>query len=236
MAIIKGIHLFALRNSEFAQFTSDVLELIKRNDPVTLQVEEAYNALLVENEQLIDLMKPEKGSTLTEQVEAADQRRDLAVSGINQVVSGYTNHYDETTRTHALTLQRHLEQYGAIGLARENYQSETASIRSVVADWEAKAPLAEAITFLNLTGWKEELIQANAAFSDLYINRTEETGSASPETVRSKRLDMVPQYYELRDLIASYYTIQKGAEPYGSIVSKLNALIDKYQALLAARK
>lgn len=37
-------------------------------------------------------------------------------------------------------------------------------------------------------------------------------------------------------LNASYYTIKKGAEPYGSIVSKFNALVDQYQALLAARK
>lgn len=234
--MISGITLNKLRNTEFAQFASDVLEIIRRNDPATLQVQQAYDALLAENEQLGNLLKPIKGSALTAQLEAADTRRDEAVSGINTVVSGYSHHYDEATRTHAAALLRHLTVYGGAALARENYQSETASITSLLKDWTAKPELAAALTALDLTGWKDELQQANEAFSVLYLGRTEETGASSPDTVRGKRQTLGQAWYALRDLVNAYHVIHKGAAPYSTAVNQLNALIDKYNTLIATRK
>lgn len=234
--MINGLTLNNLRNSEFAQFMTDTLELVKRNDPVALQVEATYNALLAENEVLTNLLKPEKGSPLTAQLEAADDRRDAAVTGINLVVSGFTTHPDPAISSQALTLQRHLALFGSGSLARENYQSETAGINSLVADWTNKPELAAAITALNLDGWKAELAEANKAFNDLYLSRTESDSTANPVGVRAQRQRMAPLYYELRDLIVSYHTITKGAAPYGHVVNLLNALIERYNTLLSNRR
>jgi hypothetical protein len=236
MAIISGIHLPSLRNSEFSQFSSDVLELVKRNDPAALKAEEAYNAFKAENDNLTNLLNPEKGSMLTAQIEAADDRRDEVVTGINFVVLGYTHHYDPITRNHAVVLQRNLSQYGGGSLARENYQSESAGISSMLADWDSKPELAAALTALNLDGWKDELALANKAFNDLYMNRNEEVTAVNPVSVRAQRVLMGEQYFDLRDLIASYHTIFKGAAPYGATVNQLNGIIDKYSLLLAGRK
>jgi len=74
--MINGITLSKLRNSEFAQLASDVLEIIRRNDPVALQSQETFNVLQAETEQLILLLKPIQGSVFTAQLEAADARRD----------------------------------------------------------------------------------------------------------------------------------------------------------------
>ncbi len=233
---IKGITLNNLRNSEFSQFSTDVLELVKRNDPKALKAEEAYNAFKAENDKLTNMLNPEKGSPLTVRLEAADDRRDGGLTGINFVVLGYTHYFDETLRNHALALQRNLSQYGNAGLARENYQSETAGISSMLADWDSKPELAAAITALNLTAWKDELAQANKAFNDLYLNRTEEASTVSPVSVRDQRILMGQLYFDLRDLIASYNVITKGAAPYSTTVNQLNALIEKYNTLLAGRK
>lgn len=234
--MIKGLGIRNLRNSEFAQFMTDALELVKRNDPAALLVQDAYDALKAENDQLATLLKPATGSALTEQVEAADDRRDAAVSAINQMVNAATLHYDATLRAHAHTLQRHLDLFGGASLARENYQSETAGINALLADLTNKPELAAAVAALNLTGWKDELAIANKAFNDLYLNRTEEAGAVSVAKVRDLRTAMTPLYYQLRDLLASYHTIQRGAEPYGTVVKQLNALIEQYSALLAARR
>jgi len=236
MTTINGIRLPALRNPEFSQFNTDVLEIVKRNDPVALQVEENYHALKAANDKLTNLMNPEKGSALTAQVEAADDRRDGLVTGINLIVSGFTFHFDETTRNHALTLQRNLGQYGGASLARENYQSETAGISSMLADWDSKPELTAALTALNLIVWKDELAIANKTFNDLYLSRTEEASTVSPVKVRDQRIAMGEMYFDLRDLIASYHTIHKGAAPYGPTVNQLNALIDKYSLLAVSRK
>ncbi|UXP33031.1 DUF6261 family protein [Reichenbachiella agarivorans] len=155
--MINGIAITRLRNSEFSQLNSDVLALIQRNDPAALKVEEAYNLLKAENDELTVLLNPDKGSALTALLEAADDRRDHAVTGINLVVSGYVNHFDQATRGHALALLRNLGQYGSGNLARANYQSETAGISSMLTDWTTKPELAAAITALHLDDWKEEL-------------------------------------------------------------------------------
>ena len=236
MSKINGIQLTALRNSEFAQFMTDALELVRRNDPTALQVQDAYDALKAENDQLADLLKPLQGSALTAAIEAADDRRDVAISGINQVVNGYTVHYDPTLRNHALTLQRHLAGFGGAGLARENYQSETAGVSSLVTDWTNKPELVAALTALNLTAWRDELAQANQAFNDLYLNRTEASSTANPAGVRDLRNRMTPLYYQLRDLLASYHVIQRGAEPYATVVRQINTLIEQYNTLLRNRR
>ncbi len=234
--MIIGLSLSKLRNSEFSQFNTDTLEIIKRNDPIALQVQEAYDSLKAENDVLVNLMKPQKGSVYTAQVETADDRRDVAITGLNLVVGGLTYHFDVTTRNHAVTLLRSLTQYGGASLARENYQSETAGINSMLADWTNKPKLTAAITGLNLDAWKAELAQANKIFNDLYLSRAEEASNGIPANVRAKRNDMVKKYYKLRDLIASHHVIKNGAAPYGTTVSQLNALIDKYNQLLAARR
>lgn len=234
--LINGITFSKLRNSEFAQFTSDALELIRRNDPEALQVKAAYDDLKAGNDELNTLLNPDKGSALTGQIEAADDRRDRSVTGINLVAEGYTYHFDDALRTHALTLQRHLTLFGGASLARENYQAETASISLLVADLTDKPELAAAVNALGLSTWITELSQANKAFNDLYLSRTEEASTANLTKVRDLRKDMIQRYFKLRDRIASFYNIQEGAAPYSTVVSQLNILIGKYNDLLNGRK
>lgn len=234
--MINGITLIKLRNAEFAQFVSDILEIVRRNDPAALQAQEGYDTLKAENKQLITMLKPIKGSPFTVQLEAADARRDESVSGINAVVGGYTLHYDPVIRGHAVTLQRLLDTYGGAAMARENYQSETASINSLTKDLSDKPEMVAALTALNLSAWRDEMKEANDAFNTLYLSRNEETGVSSPDTVKSKRLSMCQDWYTLRDLISAHNVINKGAVPYGTTVSQINALIDNYQALITSRK
>lgn len=236
MALINGISLPHLRNTEFAQFITDILQLVQHNDPDALNVATAYADLKAQNDELIKLLNPDTGSTLTAQIEAADDRRDLCITGINLVVAGYTSHYDATLRNHALTLQRHLTLFGGSSLARENYQSETAGITSLLSDWTDNAELAAAITALNLTGWKEELDAANKAFNELYLNRTQESSNQNLPKVRDMRKDIIGLYYKLRDRIASFYIIEEGAAPYSTVVNQMNTLIDQYNLLLESRK
>ncbi|MCV9387917.1 DUF6261 family protein [Reichenbachiella ulvae] len=215
---------------------SDVLTLVERKDPVAMKVDTAYTNLKTENDQLTQLLNPIKGSKLTAQMEAADDLRDQLLVGINSIVTGFTYHYEEELRRHAEVLLKHLDQFGGSGLARENYQSETAGINSMLLDWESESALSAAITELNLEGWKTKLQEANDDFSDLFLNRTEENSAGEVVSVREQRNKMRPLYYRLRDVIASYHTIENGAEPYHTVVKQLNALIDKYKRLLTSRQ
>lgn len=236
MAIIKGIHLLALRNTEYCQFVTDVLELLRRNDPSALNVQEVYDRLKSENDQLVNLLNRGQSSALTQQVVQADNRRDSALTGIQLMVAAYTRHWDATLRAHAIVLERHLKLYGGTTLGRWNYQSETAGITSLVADWDRKADLTEALAALNLMGWKDELEAANKTFNKVYMQRTEEASQSNPLTVRALRVSMNQLYYELRNRLSSFHTIHHGAVPYGKVVNHLNVIIRQYNVLLTSRK
>lgn len=232
---INAIDISKLRNSEFLQFSKDVLGIVSLNNPTTLQVKTQYDDFENITSTIESLFKSERGSIITNEIADLDARRDTAITGINTFIQALTYHFDEPTRKNAELLTKQLGNYGS-GIAKENYQSETAIITSILNDWTTKPDLAAAITALNLTNWKTELENANSEFNTKYLARTQELGAASLDTIKQKRLEAANIYYKLRDFINSYYTLNDGAAPYGKTVNELNALIDQYNVLLAGRK
>ncbi len=115
-----------------------------------------------------------------------------------------------------------------------NTQAETATLNSILGDWEIKTELKAAITKLNLTAWVAELKTANNLFQQKFLARTQEYGSASPETLRAKRDETIAAYYELRKFVDAYQVIQPGAA-IEKLINELNALIGQYNALLKTR-
>jgi len=141
--------------------------------------------------------------------------------------------YTDTAKQ-AETLKKLVDKYGG-GIARENYQAETAIIDNLVADLDNKPEMAAALAALQLGGWKKEMQEANTAFDAAYMDRTKELGAASKDTLLAKRAETNEAYYKLRDFIGSFYTINEGAEPYKKTINELNALIDQYNTMMAGR-
>jgi len=234
--MINSLMLNSLRNSEFTQYMADTLKIVAANDPATLNITDVYNTLLTANRDLEALFKAERGSAMTDVIIALDARRDNAISGMRLFINALTYHFDDAIRTSAELLDRNLSLYGP-GIARENYQSETAILNKILADWTTKPEFAAAVSALQLTAWKAELDTANQAFNTQYLARNTEMGAAVPDnTVKDKRLITTNAYYQLRDFINSHYTISNQAAPYKKVVNELNALIDQYTALLNGRK
>ncbi|UAY52888.1 DUF6261 family protein [Ferruginibacter albus] len=234
MSII-SIDITKLRNSEFLQFSKDLLEIIKQNDPATLKVTEQYNSFNNITTEIDGLFKTPTGSALTQDITDLDIRRDNAITGINTVIQALSYHFNSDKAAAANLLAFHLKNYGA-GIAKENYQSETAIIDNITADWSTKPDLAAAINTLKLNEWADELSAANKAFNELYIDRTKELAAVNPDTIKIKRLEAVQLYYALRDVIDAWYTINKGAAPFDKVTQECNALIDQYNTLIAGRK
>ena len=232
--MITGIKLPLLRNSEFIQFIKDFLSIAQKNDPAKLNVQQQYDALQQQLAQLEQLFVKEQGSALTELIAALDGRRDKAINGIIALANAYTYYFDPEIAKHAENLARQIGQYGS-GIAKENYQAETAVIDNLLADFNKKPELAAAIDALRLKAWCNELATANTAFNDSYLQRTQELGGADPTTVLAKRQEMYTVYFELRDFIDSYFIIKKGAEPYSKATAELNALVDQYNTMMAGR-
>lgn len=233
--MITSIHLNNLRNSEFLQFSTDFLGLVLLNDPRALKVQPQYDKFKAATDMIDALFKADRGSLITDELVALDERRDTAINGITGYVQSLTYHFNENTRTQAEALAANLSNYDA-GVAKQNYQAETAIISSMLTDWTEKPALKAAVAALNMADWQAELADANTAFNTRYLARTQEMGAASPDTLKEKRLEATQAYYTLRDFISSHYTLNEGAEPYNKTVNELNALVSQYNTLLAGRK
>lgn len=232
--MITGITLQNLRNSEFLQFIKDVLGIVSLNNPATLLVTDEYNALVTSADAVSGLFKNELSNPITAEIELLDERRDAAINGLYYATLAFTYHFDATLNKQATLLANNLALYGT-GIAKDNYQSETATLNSIISDWTNKPELAAAVTALGLTAWKAELEAANTAFNAKYLARTQDLGAASPDTMKAKRLEAATAYYSLRDNINAHFIIKKGAEPFAKASNELNALVSQYNALLAGR-
>lgn len=232
--MINRITLMSLRNGEFAQFIADVLATTKNNDPALLKVQIQYDQLLQDSISLEKLFKTPVNTALSDALLALDERRDNALNGILTLVNGYNYSTDSTIKYAAQILKKHLSVFGT-GVARDNYQSETATIRSIIDDWDNMPEYDIALDALNLVTWKNELEIANNQFAKQYLARAQEAGMASPDTLKAKRLETNTAFYALRNNIDAYFTINNGAAPFGNTVASLNGLIDNYNALIARR-
>ncbi|MFN0049756.1 MAG: DUF6261 family protein, partial [Cytophagales bacterium] len=227
-----------LRNPEYFQYSSDVVTIIASANPVTLEIDKPFQAFKASTAVLESLFKSDRGSSITDEIIQLDARRDRAINGILLYVEGLTNHFDEQMSKNATLIFDYINSYGS-GIARQNYPTETATLTTIINDWNNKKPLADAIAMLNLAAWKNELNEANNAFNAKYIDRTKETGAENDDKMKEKRQESMVAYSKLKSVIESYFTIKDNlgddTTGYAQLIKNINALSEKYNVLLAGR-
>lgn len=233
--MINSIDLQFLRNDEHLQLNKDVAILTLQNNPEALNIKPQYEALALKNDELDALYKKRSGSDLTQELTALDDRRDRAISGLIIIADGYQYHFDASTSMAGSRLSANFKLYGN-AIARQNLQSETNILTSIVNDLEEKPELAAAITTLGLTTWKEELKAANSLFGAKYIERTVEYSEVTKETLAAKREETNQVYYKLRQHIEANATLNEGNVGYTKLINQINSLIQQYNLVLEKRK
>jgi hypothetical protein len=237
---INAISLANLQNTELSQFNTDILGIVQLNNPTTLGVVKAYNAFKNEQTEILNLFKADKSSALTDELVAIDTNRDDALIGISLQIESYTRHHLPATRALGMLLWEHLKHFGT-GIDRYNYQKETSTITNILKEWNNKTELKAALTDLKLTEWVNQLEATNIVFNTKFIQRAQATGESTfTNTLKTKRIDAAQAWYHLRDAIVSKYTVAVNDETDASIyvitINSINAIIDKYNALLTARR
>ncbi|CAH0229325.1 hypothetical protein SRABI27_02433 [Pedobacter sp. Bi27] len=232
--MINSIILQPLRNGEYIQFLTDTLNIVSKNNPEALKVSAQYDALRTATADIEKLFKISQGSLVTQELEVLDKRRDDAINGITLQVQSLSYSADAVLNKHGKTLSAHLALFGT-GIAKDNYQSETTSLRNIANDWKNKPELQEAVTALSLGSWLTEMETANDAFNLAYIKRNEELALAPSDKLKELRNTANNLYYKLRTRINSNLDISDGAEPWSATVNLLNQNISTYTALQTRR-
>ena len=233
--MIQSIDLFKLRNAEYLQFQKDFVAIAARNNPNVLQIQAKLDDLNQKTVELDDLFKKILANENTQILVDIDNKRDIAINGLTFLITGYSYHFDNTLKQAADKILDNLKVYGS-GIAKLNYQAQTATLTNIINDWENKPALVDALNTLNITNWKDYLKQQNNQFNEVYLNRTQEYGNATPESLKTKREETNVFYYALRNRInALHLLIETPPSPYSTIINQLNALVDQYNNLLNNR-
>ena len=233
---MNAIELRSLRNAEYLQYMKDFAGIINLNDPSKLNIDAKLTAFTTISGELEDLFKKALANDRTKLILALDERRDDAINGISHFLQGYATHFEADKKQDAQRLLANMNLYGS-GIARQNYQAETATLNNMMNDFEEKIDLKNAVANFNLGPWLAELKNANDEFNTQYLSRTQEYGDANPETIKSKREEVNDAYYELRDRInALHVLVETPPSPYTTVINQLNALTEQYNVLLANRK
>jgi hypothetical protein len=105
----------------------------------------------------------------------------------------------------------------------------------LLTDWNEKQVLSAALTALHLDNWKNELAEANTLFTERYMARVEEAVTATPGNIKDLRTQTNETWFALRDRLNAWFTLEEGAEPFGSVANNINRVMEEYRGVVRGR-
>jgi hypothetical protein len=220
-------------NNELVQFLNDSLTVCKQQNIDQLNLTKQVGNLDTKTAAINAVFKIEKGSSITEKVVALDKRRDGNIIGIRTYAEGLTYHFDSSIQEAAKTILYSIDKYGK-NLYLLNYQAETSTINKLIYDWTNDNKLVEALAKLNLTDWAKELKSSNDLFNETFLQRVGEKSTVEGVKFAELRKASIVSFRDLVKHIEARATLAPDAS-YEVIIKPFNALIEKYNRLVANR-
>lgn len=231
--MIKTSYLIKFRISELLQFINDVLGICQKHDLEKLMIAPKVEALKADTEVLDAAFKVSPGSSISEQIEKLDERRDDCLTGIKTCAEGFSYHYDPDMVQAAGYILDSFKTYGK-NIARLNYPSETSTISSLTRDWESNPKYNAALIKLNLLVWARELRTINTEFNTVYLSRVSEAAEETNVVATKYKYTVMGSYQGLVNRIDARAELDEEGQ-YLLLINELNTLIDKYNAIIRNR-
>jgi hypothetical protein len=233
--MIKTLYVTQLTNPVHLQFMDYVVTLVSGKNPMALHVKPQFDLLSQKLTELKNIYKSTTANPLSEQILEIDASRDRMLSGIIKIVDGYTYHYSETIETSANLVKKNIQIYGN-NITKNDFQTETAKIESIINDFRIKPWLMDASVLLHLADWITELENANNEFKRLYALRTEDYSKLPDENMQSKRVEVNAAYDDLCKYLNSYSVINNTNPDYEEVISGINTYVEQYATLLKQKR
>ncbi|WP_343664934.1 DUF6261 family protein [Chryseobacterium mucoviscidosis] len=212
------------RNGDFLQFVNNVLELLPQTTADQLNIGGQRTVLQTAAQSFNNAYLPYTGSDITPEIQALDAQRDNAVIGIKMILEAWQYHFDPETKNNAFALLDILNRFGE-RIYKLRYQLETATINSIVAEWEEKH--SDKISQLQLTDWVNELKISNQNFNNKYIARTVQLSEVETGVLATARTASTEACRTLKQHIEAHALLTPNAE-YDQLMAKLSSLVNQY--------
>lgn len=222
--MITTANLEKYRNGDFLQFVNNVLELLPQTTADQLNIGSQRTVLQTAAQSFNNAYLPYTGSDITPEIQALDAQRDNAVIGIKMILEAWQYHFDPETKNNAFVLLDILNRFGE-RIYKLRYQLETATINSIVAEWEEKH--SDKISQLQLADWVNELKTSNQNFNNKYIARTVQLSEVETGVLATARTASTEAYRTLKQHIEAHALLTPNAE-YDQLMAKLSSLVNQY--------
>ena len=227
--MLTSINIRNLRNASYISYCDGIVAIGLRHDLTALGLKPSNDAFAATLVPLNAQYATERGSSLTDQIVAADKRRDKAVTGILQVTEGYLNHFDPAMAAAATVVKRVFEKYGS-SIANLNYTDQSGVMKSLAEDLQT-VPVSASVTLLGLTAWVVEMKAANTAFVDLYGTRTTEISQKPSSKMLDLRLATLQSWQKLVRSTLAVNELSPGPG-INAYMAEINAHNDQYNRLI----
>lgn len=238
--MLHTINLHKLRNAEYLQFGKDAAALLTDADATSLGINKPFATFKNSITEIENAFKTELANPLSAKLSELDSLRDNVFLGIWYVTDGYLLHFNPEIVAKAEIVRKNLLTYGRDTI-KISYPAETASINSMITDWETKPELTAAVDALHLTEWKVGLKQINTEFEATYTERAKKEGDAATiNPVKTLRLPSVKLWDKFTTTLSAQYILHDEDATLGpkylSLINNINALIDTYKNILTVRQ
>ena len=219
-----------LRNDAHFQFYTEFSTLMNRTGAANLNIEQLYATFITLFADEDTALKKINKSAITAEIQEADKYRDQLFSGMTDANKTALKHFTPEVREAAKRLKIVFDTYG--NLARKPLDEETSAIYNILQDLNGR--YAEDAATVGLPPWVNELAAANDEFGRLMRDRYDETAMKTDLVLKQVRVKIDEAYRAIVERINAAIVLN-GEEPYREFVATLNAVIKRYEDIVAQR-
>lgn len=235
--MIQTLIFSQLTSAELYQFFTLIVNGIDDAEATKNKLKTERDALAVFLPKLKNALNKEEAYSLTKLIEELDNRRDIAIAGFYAHVNSLCMHPKATTQAAAQIMKEYLKTHGS-GIAKLNYQIESAILTKIIDDCKTNTTLKTACTTLGVSDWLTEIETANTGFISKYQERSGAMGlKANEDSFYMLRKPAIETYQKLIDILESRYrtAIADAAATSTTLkkyIDSINAHITQYKQLI----
>jgi len=228
---IKKIYASKLRNGEHAQFYTEVNDLIVGITPAVLGIDTLYPEFLAALEDEFEAVNLIRKSAVTDELEQADQPRDLLYRGLCDTIKGSLNHYNPEVQQAAARIMVLFQTPG--NMAMLPYDEETLALKKL--NKELTTFYTDEMVALGIEQWVSQLMAKNDTFDELMKMRYNEVSKKTPFRMRSMKAIVQTAFQKLTFRIEALIELNGDAD-HAEFVAELNTIIQRYNNIILRRE
>uniref|UniRef100_UPI003217972A DUF6261 family protein n=1 Tax=uncultured Draconibacterium sp. TaxID=1573823 RepID=UPI003217972A len=233
MSFIKNIPLPRLRNNDYFQLMADIKAMLTQATPTTLNVVDEAAKFDTSFTALDEALNVDRGSVLTEEIQAADQERDNTWTALNERVKATLLCPIPEEVEAAKHIKRVFDLYGNI--RKLSLKEQTAAATNLNNDLK-KPGMAQHCETIGIMPWvlahETETIEIN----NLQNQRDSENANKNSAKAKEVRLVFDKVYEELVNRINAMVTMRMLNPEIESFIREINQKIKNLENQLAARQ